>query len=294
MKKNRFIKIACAMLSMCLITTCAIGTTLAKYTTGSSAADTARVAKWGVEVSTSGTLFGKQYKDVIVAQDDDTMTVQSLEAINNIANVVAPGTKNEAGVQVKVTGTPEVDFTVSATTNGKTIEDIYLKEGTYAVMVPVEKQTVTALNYSNYYVYDAANEVYKKADNATYQEYFVLQDKVQFVDDYYPIIWSVNGQATNVNLVDTVTQKILNAINGAGATSKYYEANATVDQSFLLTWAWNYNVSAEADAKDTILGNIMAGSRVVKASGSNYAPVTTDDYNLEIAFGISVTATQVD
>ena len=281
------------MLSMCLITTCAIGTTLAKYTTGGSAADTARVAKWGVEVSTSGTLFGKQYKDVIVAQDDATMTVQSSEAINNIANVVAPGTKNEAGVQVKVTGTPEVDFTVSATTNGVTIEDIYLKAGTYAVMVPVAKQTVTALNCSNYYVYDAANKVYKQATDTTYSEYFMLQDKIQFVNDYYPIVWSVNGTASNLDLATTVTQKILNVIND-GANPKYYDANATVNNNFLLTWAWAYNVSAEADAKDTILGNIMAGSKVVKASGSNYAPVTTADYNLEIAFGISVTATQVD
>ena len=51
MKKNRFLKVACAMVILCLMTTCAVSTTFAKYTTGGSASDEARVAKWGVEVT---------------------------------------------------------------------------------------------------------------------------------------------------------------------------------------------------------------------------------------------------
>ena len=102
MKKNKFLKIAGAIFTMCLITTSAIGTTFAKYTTSSSASDTARVAKWGVEVSTSGTLFGKQYKDIIVQEGDPEITVKSSDE----SKLVAPGTKNEVGMQIRVSGKP--------------------------------------------------------------------------------------------------------------------------------------------------------------------------------------------
>ena len=51
MKKNRFIKLASGLLVLCLMTTCVIGATLAKYTTATDTQDSARVAKWGVRIS---------------------------------------------------------------------------------------------------------------------------------------------------------------------------------------------------------------------------------------------------
>mgnify|MGYP002508629535 CR=1 FL=1 len=50
------------LLVLVLMTSCFVGGTFAKYTTADSASDTARVAKWGITVSTSGTLFGKFYQ----------------------------------------------------------------------------------------------------------------------------------------------------------------------------------------------------------------------------------------
>ena len=54
MKKNKFMRLASVMLMLCLITTCAISGTFAKYTTSATATDTARVAKWGVKVVVTG------------------------------------------------------------------------------------------------------------------------------------------------------------------------------------------------------------------------------------------------
>ena len=70
--KNKFLKIASLLVVVFLITTCVIGTTFAKYTTGASGSDSARIAKWGIEVSASGSLFGKNYgsSHTIVASDD--------------------------------------------------------------------------------------------------------------------------------------------------------------------------------------------------------------------------------
>lgn len=299
--KNKFLKLASGLLVLCLMSTCAIGATFAKYTTGDSSADTARVAKWGVEVSTSGTLFGKAYQNVMV-QDGPAATVQSKGGVdfgaNTIENVVAPGTENTAGFQVKVFGTPEVDFTVLATTNGATIEDIYLgeegKTTTYAVMVEIDKTTVTTLNYTDYYVLSGAD--YVIAENATADKYFKLMDVVTVTDVYYPIAWSVNGTATSKNFVDTVAD-IVNGINGnTTGTAKTYQANATVNDNYKITWAWAFGTNDVAN-EDTILGNIAAGANVVKYDSANskyVAVVDGTDYNLDIVFGISVTATQVD
>ena len=98
MKKNVFLKIAAAMLVLCLASTCAIGTTFAKYTTADSAADTARVAKWGITVAVSGTLFGTDY----AATTNDSIAAATQQSVSSLdaANVVAPGTKNFTGFQV--------------------------------------------------------------------------------------------------------------------------------------------------------------------------------------------------
>ena len=49
--KNRFLRLASGLFVLCLITTSVISGTYAKYVTGDNGNDTARVAKWGVEIS---------------------------------------------------------------------------------------------------------------------------------------------------------------------------------------------------------------------------------------------------
>ena len=54
MKKNKLMRAASILLVATLISTCAISGTFAKYVTTGSATNTARVAKWGVELSSTG------------------------------------------------------------------------------------------------------------------------------------------------------------------------------------------------------------------------------------------------
>ena len=97
MKNKKSWKVASLLVALCLLTTCVVGTTLAKYTTTNNAADTAHVAKWGVTVSASGTLFGKNYgkntstvaSDSIIAETHADINVKSTD------KVVAPGTMTE-------------------------------------------------------------------------------------------------------------------------------------------------------------------------------------------------------
>lgn len=97
MKKNKILRLASVMLMLCLITTCAISGTFAKYTTDGTAEDTARVAKWGVTVNVTGAdLFTDEYNGGKVSAD---------------ADVVAPGTAGTlAGITIS--GSPEVAVNV--------------------------------------------------------------------------------------------------------------------------------------------------------------------------------------
>ena len=141
MKKNKAMRSASVLLVATLLTTSVISGTLAKYTTQDAAEDTARVAKWGVELQAIGNLYGDTYKDLIVTENDTNATVQS---VDKTADVVAPGTQNTEGFTFSLKGKPEVDGTITTTI---TSQNIFLKAGTYGIMIPVDSEVVTAANF---------------------------------------------------------------------------------------------------------------------------------------------------
>ena len=86
MKKNRFIKLASGLLVLCLMTTCVIGATLAKYTTAKDTQDSARVAKWGVRITAAtNSAFATEYNKQDTAYTG-TLSVKS----SSDDEVVAP------------------------------------------------------------------------------------------------------------------------------------------------------------------------------------------------------------
>lgn len=108
-KKNWTLRAAVLMLALVLITSCFVGGTFAKYVTGGSGTDSARVAKFGVTVTANGDVFAKEY-----ATDDQTVVGTITKSVISTDKVVAPGTKsNGAFVAAAVTGTPEVAVRVS-------------------------------------------------------------------------------------------------------------------------------------------------------------------------------------
>lgn len=120
MKKSKVMRIAALLMVAVLLTTCAISGTFAKYvTTGTSAAQTARVAKWGVEITAgSGAAFATTYAtDDTATYDGPNSVVSSTEDL-----VVAPGTEGSVASLLTIAGTPEVatkiDYTGTLTLNG--------------------------------------------------------------------------------------------------------------------------------------------------------------------------------
>ena len=110
MRKNKFMRAASGLLVAVLLTTCVISGTFAKYTTSSTGTDSARVAKWGFEDTSTvllDDLFAKAYDG----------TVQS------DAKVIAPGTEGSKTFKFDYTNpnkTPEVKYTFTVSTDGST------------------------------------------------------------------------------------------------------------------------------------------------------------------------------
>lgn len=111
MKKNVMMRLACFLLVAVLISTSAISGTYAKYVTKGSATDTARVAKFGVQVSANfDSLFTQGYEEAKLTSTDD-YGIASVWA-DTAVGVVAPGTTG-ALADFTISGQPEVDVLVS-------------------------------------------------------------------------------------------------------------------------------------------------------------------------------------
>ena len=256
MKTNKMMRLASVLLVAVLLSTCAISGTFAKYTTAEDATDSARVAKWGVGITTTGTLFAEQYKDApIVAADDATITVQvSNYADPTTNNVVAPGTKNEEGITFTLTGTPEVDLSLTITVDTKDI------------VLPAK---------NGYTDYTVGNK------DATFD----------LADDYHPVVFTLSNGAGaplatgTIAAIETYLEgltsakidsntNLATAFTGTGAY-----ASTKTDGTYKLTWAWAFNGN---DKADTYIGNVIAGT------------VTDANCKTDISFTINITATQID
>lgn len=301
--KNRFLRIASGLFVLCLITTSVISGTYAKYVTGDNGNDTARVAKWGVELSTSGTLFGTDYAATGTEENADSIVAESKNVASaGTDDVVAPGTKNNKGFQVKLTGQPEVAYNVTAKTNAGTNQDIYLKAGSYGIMI--EAYGINAdTDFKAKALYTLDKGTYTKATEFTAgKTYYALQDECNFAEDYYPLVWTLKAVDNSDKSFDltngtyTKTSDIANAIVTA-LNNKSFDANVKVDVSYTITWEWSFEGNKN-DGADTILGNLAVdGKAVVKAKddGASYVAVEeTTDYSLNVGFDIAVAVTQVN
>lgn len=310
MKKNMMMRVASVLMVAVLLSTCAISGTFAKYVTNDSAEDHARVAKWGVELQIVGNLFGDSYNQVIVKDDDAALTVQSSDLA---ADVVAPGTKNEQGFTFSLNGTPEVDGVI---TSEMTIQNVFLKAGTYGVMIPVNPGLITEANF------DEFEALYYKDDDAftaatafsSTAVYYTLEDEVVVANNYYPVVYTLTGDTATTGYdtadslkaaADAIADK-LGMVAGTPAenTSITYtgtKAFATNDNlaglnlgAETLTWAWAAGSNTDANA-DTILGllkNVTNGTVVVWDGTSFIAPVEYENYCLDTQFVLKITVTQ--
>ena len=110
MRKNKMMRTASGLLVATLLTTSVISGTFAKYTTEATGRDSARVAKFGVEITAHGTMFADEYD----TDDQDVAATITKSVVRSGVEdaVVAPGTKGDLA-NATITGKPEVAVRVT-------------------------------------------------------------------------------------------------------------------------------------------------------------------------------------
>ena len=112
MKKNKTMRIASVVMMAALLSTCAISGTFAKYTSASTGKDTARVAKWDIQ------LEGAQ-----MTSENETFKFDLFEdtAYSNVAagGLIAPGTEGSFEINIQnaseVVAQYSIEFTAPET-----------------------------------------------------------------------------------------------------------------------------------------------------------------------------------
>ena len=270
MKKNKMMRVAAVMLVCVLLSTSIISGTFAKYVTSDSVSDSARVAKWGVTVRTSGSLYSESYtrhsSEITTTAFSDTVVTSSTGT-----KVVAPGTScNTGGMDFSITGKPEVAVKVDVAV---TVQDVVLPTGWY-------------LDYTT----------------------GTPDDEFQVTTEYHPVKYTLTHTPVDGTEETLVTKGTLAEVETAlegiiGTSGGYYPVNTDLGKSgencaglgaYHLTWEWEFPATANAttDKMDTLLGQIAAGEPAV-LTGSTHDPVGSG-YEHETSFAITITVTQVD
>ena len=245
MRKNILMRIGSTTLVLTMITSYNISGTYAKYITSDSASDTARVAKFGVTVTATGSLFDKTYltgTNTPGGSADESAV--AVESTGRVHKVVAPGTKSSTtGIAFSVKGTSETD--VKVLFNATSTKDIFLKAGT-----------------NTDYTGKSAN--------------FTL------ANDYHPVVFTLKKGATTAK-TGTITE-IVTYLNSLTQNSVTAGTNlSTTFGDYTLTWKWAYGDTGITvtgdDQADTLLGRLADDSSLV-ADSTKFS--TEIDFDLKI------------
>lgn len=322
MRTSKSMRAAAMLLILTLMSSHIYSGTLAKYISTGIKSDTARVAKWGVEVSITGELFGEHYYSADDANPNEisASVVYNVDTAHN-DNIVAPGTKNTKGMTIKISGTPEVATTVSAYTRylyeeAVATEFLFIKGhrgSALAYAMLREAEGVTEDNVTKYYerieiqTKEGTREQFQRATGfVAGKTYYELQDRVELIagdSDYTPLNWYLKSKQGNEYVTKMYSSVADLAYDMIPLVWRSYEAGETIDQEYQIWWEWPIDGN---DGLDTILGKLMAHKNqgnpsdwfVVKEVETNiYEKViegSDKDYNLEVSYDLKITATQVD
>lgn len=325
MKNSTLRQITAAAVVAAIGSLCVAAGTYARYAAKATAADASRIAKWGVELSASGDLYGEQYGENGTIEVYDETSKAAVRTASTGTDIIAPGTKHTGGLRFALGGTPEVKTQIDAVIKS---ENIYLKKGTYAIARQVPDGTVSTANYENMQpkLYYLSNGTYKTAPTGydeTVTKYYMMENEVTLSGDYYPVVYSSTQTNSSdissdslANMAESIAQRLGNpSVSEAEGITTYtvsaqYDPGTDLGSTLQLSeesigWEWSYMQGEEGSASekmysgaDTILGSIdfvPEGSEVLKSTDAGYIPVEQDiDYHLTTSFDMTVSVIQVN
>lgn len=230
-KSNKLMRVSGVLLVLTLITSCFVGGTFAKYVSEGEGDDTARVAKWGVEVKVKGDGFKTEY-----GKDDVNSNITGSTVISSSEDkVVAPGTKGTfAGI--KITGTPEVAVQIKTTADVK-FENWDVNNGEFycPLVFTIGEKTIKGLDYSKNTAGGAnsfAADIKTAIQNATSKEIEAGTDLSEIGKDItYSWEWPFEGaKGTVCDQSDELDTKLGNNAADGNAPSVKIDIKTTVTQ----------------------------------------------------------------
>lgn len=121
MKKNRMMRLASVLLVLCMLTTCVISGTFAKYTTTASGSDTARVAKWDIKLEESAMSETFTFDLFNTVKDSNGTDNETDVKAGENETIIAPGTSGSFEINLKndseVNAKYSINYTVTNESN---------------------------------------------------------------------------------------------------------------------------------------------------------------------------------
>ena len=296
MATNKAMRLGSAMLVLALITTCAIATTFAKYTTSATGNDTARVAYWGW-TNTSGYLSSSADLNLFAtsyAKDDTSATSGNTVSSSNSQNVVAPGTEGKVDVTFAYTAyaantkdasdgvsAPEVAYNFTVETVAKGIDD--------TSAVDVASKLDADPNF--FWTLDKTVDGGTKSAVGEYQTLKDLMSAIAALSGGTATdTYSTDGKVTATQEYAPGTLPSAFVSDGKNVTYTigwvwYFDENSTTTTTYADdSTRTNTTSASDTDTGDTYLGN-----------GGTYAAAATTSADLsDLKLTITVTATQID
>ena len=201
MKKNKMMRLASILLIAVLMSTCVISGTFAKYTDSKSETDSARVAKWGVQIALNADeAFANEYTSDVAsnpAPDVDAEVKGTSEAV-----VIAPGTKGTLAT-ASISGTTEVAVQVTKTA-GLELTGAWVADGAYYCPISIKvtiNGTPTTFNGMDY---NSIDEFVAAVNGAiTADAKFAPNANIGY-EITVEWAWAIEGGAGQTNAKDTI------------------------------------------------------------------------------------------
>lgn len=250
MKKNKMMRIAAVLLIVTLLSTCAISGTFAKYITVGEGEGSARVAKWGIEISMEDNLFSNQYE----TDDADYEGAYSVVSADG-ADVVAPGTKKDDAIVATIKGTPEVATRLYLDLD--VAKDIVLEAGDYLDYTTGLDDTDTFTLAEDYYPVK-----FDIAFQGTIANHRNMNFKVSDILGFAGYTGQFEDGASLTELKEFIADNEGNYIPVSGNTNTFgvgfkdgrmfvdVPAGKTIDGTFTLSWNWAFEQEAMNDPMD--------------------------------------------
>lgn len=188
MKRNKLFLLGLFVVFAAVLSLSLVSSTFAKYTTAGEAADSARVAKWGVTVLANSSEI--ETLEVGGAAEEQVKLDAEME-------LLAPGTQLNNLADFAITGTPEVAVNVSYTAN--LVLTGWEASGYYCPLeITVNETTFKGTTYASAAEFEAAVEAAIAALSA---HYLVGQNLADAKAPKISVVWKFEG---NDDVKDTV------------------------------------------------------------------------------------------